>query len=110
MTEELFATLRLEDLKHVNLLWHLRNSLVHEVRMRGHGVDTDEDEKNVLPFYHTMQDLDTNQTTWELVYPIGFLKLLCRNAIKNLCLHFKKIKYDPYRSYTFGSFWIDVLN
>ena len=106
-TVKAFGNIRLEAIQHVNLFYEYRNSLVHELRELGYGMEFKESDE---PFYHSMQNLDSNQYSWEMVYPIGFYEKLCRNTLSSLKEYYLKERIDPYSAYQFGSYWIRSLN
>jgi len=97
----------LEHLQHSNLFYKYRNSLVHELREPGYGMEFKQDTQ---PFYHSMSQLDGDEKTWELVYPLGFYEQLCTTAINKLRDYYIKERIDPYTLYKFGSYWIEELN
>lgn len=103
------ADIQIEFLQHSNLFYRYRNSLVHELREPGYGMEFKEDKE---PFYHSMSLIDTDADirTWELVYPLGFYDTICKAAIANLEQYYLKERIDPYSCYTFGTYWIDELN
>lgn len=100
---------QIEFLLHVNLFYRYRNSLVHELRKPGYGMEF---KVNNEPFYHSMSHIetDTETKTWELVYPLGFYAGMCEKAINNLEEYYHRERIDPYSHYTFGTYWIDELN
>lgn len=98
---------QIEFLQHVNLFYRYRNSLVHELRQPGYGMEFTGDSE---PLYHSMTDNDTKQMTWELVYPLKFYDNLCDTAIKNLRDFYINDRIDPYSCYKFGTYWIGHLN
>lgn len=102
--------LNLESFQHVNLFYSYRNSLVHELREPGYGMEVHNSDE---PFYHSMQapqDIGTERCTWELVYPVGFYNKICSTSISELREYYLKNRIDPYESFTFGSYWVEVLN
>jgi hypothetical protein len=99
--------IQLSFLKHSNLFYKYRNSLVHELREPGYGMEFKEDKR---PFYHAMENIDTGLETWELVYPLGFYEEIISTAIINLRTYYRKERIDPYKLYNFGTYWIDELN
>lgn len=99
--------IQIEFLQHANLLYRYRNSLVHELREPGYGMEFTTDTE---PFYHSMTNSDTKEKTWELVYPLGFYEKLCENAIDKLKDYYLKDRIDPYSCYVFGTYWIEELN
>ena len=102
-----FDDIGLDYLQHLNLFYRYRNSLVHEFREPGYGMEMENDSE---PFYHHMTDLDTDAETWELVYPLGFYRRICREAIENLREYYVNQRLDPYSLSRFGTYWIDELN
>lgn len=99
--------IQIDFLQHVNLFYRYRNSLVHELRKPGYGMEFTGD---IDPFYHSMTDSDTKQKSWELAYPMKFYDNLCESAINNLKEYYLKDRIDPYSCYTFGTYWIEELN
>jgi hypothetical protein len=101
----------LDALTHYRLLWAYRNSLVHELRRLGRGMDFKDDDG---PYYHGMSDLDENsritETTIELVYPCKFLDRLCETGLGALKRYFTENGINPYESFVFGTYWIRELN
>jgi len=102
-------SLKLENLTHLHLLWQLRNSVVHEMRILGYGMNNFFD---VNPGYHIMKNIDNKDAhnTWELVYPIKFFKNLIRTGIKNLRKYCEDNKLNPMDRFEFGSYWLQKLN
>lgn len=97
-----------ESLTHVHLFYQYRNMLIHELRKPGYGMEYDDDDS---PFYHSMRYRnDNNKKTWELVYPLGFYKIICGTLLKNLETYCINNRINPYNSYTFGTYFIDELN
>lgn len=99
--------IRIEFLQHVNLFYRYRNSLIHESRKPGDGIEFPNMSE---PYYHSMNDNKAKQETWELVYPLKFFDSLCDAAIKNLKEYYLKDRIDPYSCYKFGTYWIEELN
>lgn len=100
----------LELLQHIRLFYVHRNHLVHEMRHPGHGMDFDPDDTN--PYYHSMTHIEgeTKTATWELVYPLGFLKRICAEALEKLERYYIDEQVNPYHAFAFGTYWIDELN
>lgn len=99
---------QLDSLRHVHLFYTYRNSLIHELRTPGYGIEFDKDKE---PFYHSMTDKDENEiTSWELVYPLAFFESICETALKNLETYYTSDRIDPYHFFTFGTYWIEELN
>lgn len=104
-----FVDIQIEFLQHANLFYRYRNSLVHELREPGYGMEFKIDKE---PFYHsrTHHENDVEHKTWELVYPLGFYSQICKTAIEQLEQYYLKERIDPYSLYTFGTYWIEELN
>lgn len=105
------AGIDLERLKHVNLLWFYRNSLVHEFRPLGFGIEFPDD---TVPFYMTMDDMDATGKLipggWELVYPVKFFADITSKSISNLETYLRDNGLNPISSYDVGSYWLQGLN
>ncbi|MBK8574206.1 MAG: hypothetical protein IPN90_00485 [Elusimicrobia bacterium] len=101
------AGVGLDALQHIHLLYTYRNSLVHEFRAPGYGVEFPNDNE---PFYMNTKLVPDETETWELSYPESFLKLLVETCVSHLKLYLDKNMIDPYTSFTFGSYWISELN
>lgn len=99
--------IQLDSLKHCHLFYNYRNSLIHELREPGYGFEMKDDDE---PYYHQHHDIDTDTTSWELVYPLKFYERLCSNVITELREYYTKDRIDPYRCYSFGSYFIEQLN
>ncbi len=98
--------IQLEFITHKNLFYKYRNTLVHEMREPGQGMEfTDGNE----PFYHGMTHSD-NSETWELVYPLGFYVRIVESVLDSLKQYYMKDRINPYECYEFGSYWIGELN
>jgi len=102
---------RLESLTHLQLLYSHRNSLVHELRILGYGMDIGDEPE---PFYHDMSNISNSDEapieTIELVYPVKFFEHLCTTVLTRLKEYFIKNNLNPYDYYRFGSYWIEKLN
>jgi hypothetical protein len=110
--QKLVDQLSLSSFTHLNLLYFHRNSLVHELREPGRGMEFTDD--GTEPYYHGMTTLSDDNSpgerTLELVYPEGFFFRLARSVIANVDVYLRRHKLDPYLSYRFGSSWISDLN
>lgn len=109
---KLMGQLSLSSFTHLNLFYAYRNSLVHELREPGHGMEFNDTDK--APFYHGRTSFDNGDTTGqrslELVYPLNFYFILTENVICNVEKYLLKNRINPYSSYEFGSSWIGELN
>ena len=63
-------------------------------------------ESDEEPLYHGMDDLDTKERTFQLVYPVGFFTRICCECIINLEQCFLKENKSPYDSFTFDDSWL----
>lgn len=105
------GNLNIKSFKHLNLLWVYRNSLVHELRSPGYGMEFDDDDS---PFYHIVTGVGdgerNNKSKIELCYPTMFFYSLASKIIENMKVYFEKSDLNPYASFRFGTYWIDELN
>lgn len=86
-----------EESRHVELFCQYRNTLVHEFREPGYGMEISSDNQN--PYYlHCGEG-------WELTYPIGFFREICLNCIKEIRNYLENNNIDPYEQHKFGSIW-----
>lgn len=99
--------IQIEFLQHRNLFYRYRNSTIHEFREPGGGIEL---SHNLEPFYDFSWNTTTNQSKWELVYPLGFYKGLCENATRSLKDYYLKNRIQPYSHYPSGTYWIEELN
>ena len=104
---ECIKGIKLEALKHVHLFYTYRNSLIHELRNLGYGLE--ELSLGKEPSYHSMI-VEDGKDTWQLVYPLGFFENICETCIINLKEYLILNNIDPYNSFKFGSYWKEELN
>ncbi|MFA5156045.1 MAG: hypothetical protein WC532_01470 [Candidatus Omnitrophota bacterium] len=110
--KEPIEKISLESLTHLHLLWKLRNSVVHEMRILGYGMSAIVTKD---PGYHQMTHLKNEEDndpleTWELVYPVSFLSNLIKTGIKNLKMYCEKNRLDPFDRFEFGTYWLGEFN
>jgi hypothetical protein len=102
---------RIKSLTHLQLLYSHRNSLVHELRSPGYGMDLGDETE---PFYHDMSTISSSDEppieTIELVYPVKFFEQLCSSVLTELRKYLLTNELNPYDYYRFGSYWIEGLN
>ena len=98
--------LQLDSLRHVHLLYSYRNSLVHEMRKPGYGMEFPDDDE---PFYGSMLH-EENKNTWELAYPLKFFLTVCDRTLAGLETYYSENGINPYDYYAFGTYWIEDLN
>lgn len=101
----------IESLTHRELLYTYRNSLVHELRSPGYGMEFGDENE---PFYHELSNIDGAGTpqveTIELVYPVAFFEKISSNILQHLSEYLKVNQLNPYDYYNFGTYWIEGLN
>ena len=85
------------DSRYDSLLYVYRNSLLHEFREPGYGMDFRDD---IQPYYHSVM----NQP-WQLVFSAEFLRHLCFGAIWAVNDLLLRERRNPYDDYPFGSWW-----
>lgn len=104
------------QLKHEYLLWLYRNSVVHEYRNPGRGVELGQYVPEYA-FYQemaTVSEIDEKEfkftSHWELVYPYRFFINLCKEALDVVSLLHNKNKTSPFQAYSEGTFWLPNFN
>lgn len=96
----------LDFIRHDHLLYTYRNSLVHELRYPGYGMESGNE-----PFYHYRPHLDVpEKSSWQLAYPVGFFEAICKTALENLKKYYTINRIDPCSFFSFGPYWIEELN
>nr|WP_321239390.1 hypothetical protein [uncultured Tolumonas sp.] len=104
------------QLKHEYLLWLYRNSVVHEYRNPGNGIELGRciPENAFYQEVSTVSSFAESKMTftnhWELVYPQKLFVNLCRNAIEVACKHHLNKKSNPFSSYSEGTYWLPDFN
>lgn len=110
--QKLVGQLSLSSFTHLSLLYQYRNSLVHELRESGRGMEFNDNDDE--PFYHGMTSVESDGSvggqSLELVYPLNFYFRLTESVIANVERYLRKNRIDPYSCYRFGSSWIGELN
>jgi len=104
---ESFKKFSIEKFKHYNLFYNYRNFLFHEFREAGYGIEYPGDEES---YYHFMEDQKNNEYSWELVYPLTFIKNICEKSIEHLRHYLILNDLNSYDQYNFGSNFITDLN
>lgn len=103
------------QLKHENLFWCYRNSIVHEYRNPGNGVELGSSQPD-LAFYQEVYSLDEKSDSiavssrWELIYPVNLFIKLCKYAIEIACNHHFKNRTSPFEAYASGTYWLPTFN
>lgn len=94
-------------LRHVELLYDYRNTLVHESREQTLSCEETDDS---APYYESVEDAETRRQEWHLVYPVSFLCNLLRKTLTNYRSHLTASGTDPYAGYRFGLYVRRELN
>jgi len=92
------------DARYAELLYTYRNHLLHEFREPGHGMELGADIPPI-PCYLGMDWPSTGQSSWELIFPVQFLRSLCEGCINGLEAHLSANNLNPYDAYKFGTMW-----
>ena len=108
--EKLFKKVNLNDLKHVNLLWRYRNTLVHEARSIGADQLFDlEKEPHYIHYYKLGRNengVELMQGEWQIHYPLTFFIDLVDTAISNIPSYLTQHEINPFMNYKFEPLWI----
>ena len=110
ISTELPGGIKLEYLKHINLFYSLRNSIIHEMRKLGEGFDIGTHSE---PYYINILNIELSLDTYEsieLVYPLKFLDNICNNCIQGVNNYLIANSLNPYDYYESGTFWLPDLN
>lgn len=101
---------QIKFLTHLHLLYSHRNSLIHELRSPGKGMESEEEHE---PFYHDLSTItsfsEPSIETIELVYPVLFFEQMCTTVLTGLKEYLKANELNPFDCYDFGSYWLDKL-
>ena len=99
----------LESIRHDNLVYKYRNSLVHELRRPGYGSNVSEKDQ---PYYiGTIKELEDQESLeWELVYPTGFFQKAIETSLNDLEKYYVENRINPYSFFAFGAYWLEELN
>ncbi|PXF62810.1 hypothetical protein [Kangiella spongicola] len=101
----------LDDFTHINLLYQLRNSLVHQFQSKGTELGTQIPDQ---PFYEFIVTMDKEKNfipqKIELVYPTSFLKKLTDETFCKVINYFKKGNLNPFPYYYSGDYSLEHLN
>lgn len=92
------------DARYAELLYTCRNHLLHEFREPGRGTDLGV-ALPPTPYYLGRDLPSTGQSSWELVFPVQFLRDLCEGCINGLEAHLSANNLNPYDAYKFGTMW-----
>ncbi len=92
-----------DEARYVKLIYKYRNTLIHEFREPGSGMDLGTD--SATPYYLAMDHHSTGESSWELVFPLKFLENLCESCINGLERYLLANNQNPYSAYEFGTIW-----
>lgn len=110
---KLGGKIQLVHLKHVNLLYSLRNSLVHESRPLGYSFDLFDDMS--VPYYSSRGVIKKDESgeliqlpheSFELTHPIHFFYSLVESSIPKVKDHLMENRVNPYSNFRFSSEWV----
>jgi len=103
--------IKIQQLRHAELLYAYRNYLVHESRQPTMGFDS---EKDINPFYESegsyYSTVGKQVSKFKLVYPSGFLCELSKTCLNNLKKHLITNNKNPFDSFSFGDYLLEQLN
>lgn len=102
----------LDDFKYSNLMYQLRNSLVHQLQRKGSEVGGGVTNEPYYQLYKTYEEpsLELKPSVFELVFPTPMLYALCKTALKNVCKYFRNGNINPFPHYYSGDYWLRNLN
>ena len=92
-----------DEARYDRLFYEYRNTLIHEFREPGTGMDLRTDSAS--PYYLGIDHQSTGESSWELVFPEKFLERLCEGCINGLERYLPANNLNPYGSYKFGTLW-----
>lgn len=97
----------LQECRHGALLWALRNSLIHEFRHPGEGLDsvTESDAPHYMQVDFVEGPL-AGQSGWELMMPRGFLKALAGRCLDGLEQWLRAEQRNPWTTFERGRLWL----
>jgi hypothetical protein len=97
----------IDQAKHCSILYDYRNHLIHEFRQPGDlpgGVDCPlESWLEECPCYTT--NWRGERFSWELVYPVGFLRSLAGTVLQAVCAYCMVQGANPFEAYDWSSTW-----
>jgi hypothetical protein len=95
----------LERCRHVSLLWEFRNTLLHEFRQPGLGMDFGV-RRDTVHYMQVESERALGQSTWELIIPDGFLEQLARQALASLAGWLRSEGRNPWEEFEDGRTWV----
>ena len=100
----------LKHFKHYNLLWRVRNNLVHEMRPPGTFIKLfDLKEPHYVPFgriYVEDSAIKSIKAPWQIFYPVTFYNMLIDNALKSMGDYLESESIDSLKNFNLGDVWI----
>jgi len=107
----------LDKLQHKNLLWLYRNSIVHEYRIPGAGMEpislrlTNPCYQEIFTFLgDDLKSLKIGHKNFELHYPIKFFKQICEESLHSIASEYRDKNESPFSVYSEGEYWIPEFN
>ncbi len=94
-------------LKHEQLLYSLRNKLIHESRTHGTTIPLSGQSS---PYYHRTVNLDTGTEWWALNYPSSFVENVATKVLNGLANHYRTNLIDPEDFFDYGDYWFAQLH
>ena len=102
---------QLADFKLINLLYQLRNSLVHQFQSQGAELGPLLPKEPSYQLFKTVSaEEELVPSHFELVYPSSFLHDLCKTVFSNVIEYLKEGNINPFPNYYAGDFWLKELN
>ena len=86
-----------DEVRYAKLFYKYRNTLIHEFREPGKGMDLGTDSAS--PYYLGMDHQSTGESSCELVFPVKFLERLCEGCINGLEKYLIENNQNPFDSY-----------
>lgn len=100
---------KIEQLRHVSLLYSYRCSLAHELQSPGFSFEV---TNRSAPFYIHGTDVigGVEKEGWMLVYPLTFFENLTLCCLDGLESYLRANGINPYANRNRGEFWVEALN
>lgn len=105
--------IELDYLKHVNLFYSLRNSLIHENRPLGYSFELFDmsvpyySSRGVIKRDDSGKLVELSHEAFELSHPVKFFYAIIKNSLDNMKQYFLENQVNPYNNFRFGSEWVD---
>lgn len=95
------------DFTHANMLYQLRNALVHQFQSRDNELM---DDRRAGAYYQVVTELGGGPIKFELVYTTKLLENISREMLVNTTEYFKEGNINPFPHYFAGEYWLPELN